>query len=274
MESIRDFIDDYGFLTFGRDYISVKNYVFSLQKILISAELTISNMIDCCKNGCFADANILLRKYRDDLFFALYVVVYDASKKITTSIDNEKIEKNIEKWLQNNLSDLQINTVLKQVGNYPYVEKAVKKYNLQKAFSEISTRLNNFVHGNGFSFYNQNVLAYKDEELFDQLSQINEDLRFITITFLFLIILCSPLYIMSTDYIDFLEMGQTPPDGSQCRIVFQITATLIQFGDCKHKLCRFFSDCRFKDCSIVSLQPIFRYCSDFSRAWIILLFTP
>ena len=215
MESIRDFIDDYGFLTFGRDYISVKNYVFSLQKILISAELTISNMIDCCKNGCFADANILLRKYRDDLFFALYVVVYDASKKITTSIDNEKIEKNIEKWLQNNLSDLQINTVLMQVGNYPYVEKAVKKYNLQKTFSEISTRLNNFVHGNGFSFYNQNVLAYKDEELFDQLSQINEDLRFITITFLFLIILCSPLYIMSTDYIDFLEMGQTPPDGSQ-----------------------------------------------------------
>ena len=27
--------------------------------------------------------------------------------------------------------------------------------------------------------------------------------------------LCAPLYIMSTDYIDHLEFGLTPPDGSQ-----------------------------------------------------------
>jgi len=34
-------------------------------------------------------------------------------------------------------------------------------------------------------------------------------------TFLFLLILCSPLSIMSTDYIDYLECGQTPPNDSQ-----------------------------------------------------------
>ncbi len=44
---------------------------------------------------------------------------------------------------------------------------------------------------------------------------IEYDMRFITVTFLFLLTICSPLAIMSTDYTDFLDMRETPPEGSQ-----------------------------------------------------------
>ena len=42
-----------------------------------------------------------------------------------------------------------------------------------------------------------------------------KDMRFITITFLFLLTLISPLSIMSTDYVDYLDCNETPPEGSQ-----------------------------------------------------------
>lgn len=42
-----------------------------------------------------------------------------------------------------------------------------------------------------------------------------DDMKYITVTFLFLLILCSPLSIMSTDYIDFLDFRENPPEDSQ-----------------------------------------------------------
>lgn len=76
-------------------------------------------------------------------------------------------------------------------------------------------RLNNFVHGNGVEFYNRNINAYKAHELQDYLKILANDMKYITVTFLFLLILCSPLSVMSTDYIDYLDCGYTPPEDSQ-----------------------------------------------------------
>ena len=58
-------------------------------------------------------------------------------------------------------------------------------------------------------------MAYSHDELLSILKTIEKDLRFITISFLFLIILFSPLSIMSTDYIDSLDLGLTPEENSQ-----------------------------------------------------------
>ncbi len=77
IESVEALISDFGFLSFGRDYLKFKDSVFSLQIISRSLELTISNVKLCCDGGCIADANTLLRKFRDDLFFYLYVLVCD-----------------------------------------------------------------------------------------------------------------------------------------------------------------------------------------------------
>ena len=209
------FLGDFSFLVLGRDNIVCKNYTFSLQKILISSQATLGNIIGCCKCFCLADAYTLLRKYRDDLFFCLYLVTYDANAKLDESKHTKKMETNIEQWCKDNLGDLNINEVLATIGASKWLQEAVRKYDLQKSFSRIGRQLNNYVHGNGFSFYNTNACFFNEKNIEEQLNAIVSMARYITTTFLFLLSLCSPHYIMSTDYIDHLEFGQTPPDGSQ-----------------------------------------------------------
>ena len=78
IKSTRDFFESFSFLQFGRDSFvfatptSLGN-LFCANGILISVEQTLESLESCCKLGNFSDAYILLRKYRDDLFFYLDV---------------------------------------------------------------------------------------------------------------------------------------------------------------------------------------------------------
>lgn len=214
-KSLESFVDDFSFLVLGRDNIVCKDYVFSLQKILNSSQATLSNVIECCKCYCLADAYTLLRKYRDDLFFCLYIVIYDRNAKLGITKNTEKMTTNIGRWCENSLSNLNISEVLSTIGNSAHLRDAVKKHHLQDSFDKIGKHLNNYIHGNGYSFYNVNAGSFDEKHIEKQLNDIVSTAQYITTTFLFLLVLSSPQYIMSTDYIDHLEFGQTPPDGSQ-----------------------------------------------------------
>lgn len=211
LKEIEKFIEEYGFLSSGRDYILCVNRVFSLQKILISAELTIGSIISCCEHYCISDANILLRKYRDDMFFYLYLVVYDSEYK--TGSDVQKIESIIEKWLNNELKNLYLTDILKTIGSSKGLREFVVKFNLQSKLDEVSNRLNKYTHGNGYKYYNNNILVNDNKQISKDLIQVINDIKFITIVVLFLTIICSPIQLMSTDYIDCLEFNQIPKEG-------------------------------------------------------------
>ena len=216
MREIKEFLCEFGFLSFGRDFIVCRNRIFSLQMVLTACELTAGSIIACCESGCMADAFSLLRKYRDDLFFYLYMVVYDSSSKQNDKTQKLlQMENNIERWINNDLCDLPIGTVMQAIGSSPQVKDAVTKYNLQSFFNTIGDRLNNYVHSNGVSFYNWNVNAYQGNSLERQMAILLKDMRFVTISFMFLLALCSPISIMSTDYIDYLDCNAIPPEESQ-----------------------------------------------------------
>lgn len=76
-------------------------------------------------------------------------------------------------------------------------------------------RLNNYVHSNGVAYYNRNIIAYMEDDFQKQMQTLLNDMCFITVTFMVLLTICSPLSIMSSNYIDCLEFNQTPPEGSQ-----------------------------------------------------------
>ena len=99
--ALESFLGDFCFLVLGRDNIACKNYAFSLQKILISSQATLGNIMGCCKCFCLVDAYTLLRKYRDDLFFCLYLVNYDVNIKARTTHSTSKMENNIDQWCKN-----------------------------------------------------------------------------------------------------------------------------------------------------------------------------
>jgi len=215
IKAIEEFVSSFGYLQSDSNLILCKTWPFSLQALITSVEFTTGNIIMCCEHACIADANTLLRKYRDDLFFYLYIVVYDSNRKLEPPFDTTRMEENISRWIQNGLDNLYIQDVLRAIGTSPLLKDAVATYKLKKSFDAIGNRLNNFVHGNGYAYYNRVIEAYKNNEFYSHLKALLDDLKYMTITFLFLHILCSPISVMSTDYIDYLDFGKTPPEDSQ-----------------------------------------------------------
>ena len=213
IQNISNFLSNLGFLSFGRDYIQCDKWMFSLQRVITSLELTTGNIINCCKSACLADANTLLRKYRDDMFFYLYLSLYNHELLCEQPVEHMK--EHIVKWINNELSGININFILKSISLSTCLKNAVAKYNLKETFSKIGKRLNNYVHGNGYIYYNQNILSYSEKELENILQTLVDDIKYITITFVFLLFLCSPSSFMSNDYIDYLEFNETPIEGSQ-----------------------------------------------------------
>ncbi len=216
MHDVEVFLSDFSFLSFGRNYVHCGKYTFSLKMISTSFEFTAGSIISCSESGCMADAYSLLRKYRDDLFFYLYIVVYDTREELGIKSSLEKhMETNIVRWVNNDLNNLHTSTVLQTIAQPPKVKDAVQKYNLKTYFDILGNRLNDYIHGNGISFYNRHVNADQRNSLQKQLQALLTDMRSITITFLFLLTLCAPFFIMSTDYVDCLDCNMTPTDGSQ-----------------------------------------------------------
>lgn len=216
LKKIECFLADFCFLTLGRDLVFTNKRTFSAQKLVISLELTMGNIISCCENGCIADACTLLRKYRDDLFFYLYIKVYDTSHRLNHKCpDAEKMRNRISSWVENEQKNLYVKEVLNAIESEPQIKEAVDKYNLRLSFDKIGRQLNNFVHSNGYMFYNHNISAYRNNEFFIELKSLADNAVYFTTVFIFLLALCSPSSIMSTDHIDYLECGQTPPEESQ-----------------------------------------------------------
>ena len=217
LKEIELFLNEFGCLSVDRPFIICRNnHILSLQMVLLSLEFTAGSIISCCEFGCLADANTLLRKYRDDIFFYLYIVIYDRNKFEESVADKiVEMENNIESWINNNLIDLHIGDVLKTIAFFPEMHSVIKKYRLKSFIDRVGNRLNNFVHSNGVAYYNRGIIGYKSGELQREMRMILDDMSLITVSFLFLLTLCSPITIMSTDYVDCLDFNIQPPTGSQ-----------------------------------------------------------
>lgn len=219
METIEAFWEDFEELSWGRDFVLHNCRIISLQNVLCSCKFTAGSVIACGETGCIADANTLLRKYRDDLFFYLYIAVYSESGKIDSCAEiSKEMNANIERWIMDNLIDLHIGTVLKDIASFPPIKEAEETYKLKPFFDSLGKKLNNYVHSNGLSFYNRQITDFQIPIIRKQMRELSSDMRFITVSFMFLLTLCSPSFIMSSDYVEYLECNLTPPEDCQYKV--------------------------------------------------------
>ena len=142
LKEIELFLNEFGCLSVDRPFIICRNnHILSLQMVLLSLEFTAGSIISCCEFGCLADANTLLRKYRDDIFFYLYIVIYDRNKFEESVADKiVEMENNIESWINNNLIDLHIGDVLKTIAFFPEMHSVIKKYRLKSFIDRVGNR--------------------------------------------------------------------------------------------------------------------------------------
>lgn len=217
---IRNFIYELGFLTFGRDNILIHQIgVINGNQILDSASRTVESIRYCCLNGNFADAYSLLRKYRDDIFYYIYMLVVGEKTDIMQFFELNNLsvdEKNIYDWAKNQQSDVYIGVVFKAIATLPRVNDVIKKYKLKDSFDKLATKLNNYAHSNGHSYYN---FSYKrmdmNRTIKKNCDEFEKAVIYITMSFLMVLIVIRPGLIMAEDYIDYLDCGDNPPDGSQ-----------------------------------------------------------
>ena len=161
LSQIRDFLSELGYLTFGRD-MSVFRQAGAVNgnTILDSATRTMESIRFCCMNANFADAYYLLRKYRDDLFYYVYLFAVEDKSDFMQYVDVQQLnedEKNIWDWVHNQQKDLHIGSVLKCIASHPSARKAVQDFRLKDSFDKIADKLNNYVHSNGYRFYNESL---------------------------------------------------------------------------------------------------------------------
>lgn len=216
IKSTYEFLEYFDYLQSDKNILHTRSFKIIMPSgILRSALRTLLSIRLCCDHGNFSDANILLRKYRDDLFFYLYVVLGYYDTKATNQKETIGYEKNVEAWMNNNLSNLFITDVFRYIGEHPTLRQAVKKYNLHSVFNRIGEVLNNYTHGNGIKYYNKWLHAYADDDIEELTRDFPEQLGYFTVTYVFLLVLINPLFIMSTDYVDSLECGREPIPDSQ-----------------------------------------------------------
>lgn len=76
--------------------------------------------------------------------------------------------------------------------------------------------MDNSVHSNGFNHVllncNTVYLKNKREKQLENISEILNQLMTIQVAFIFHL---NPTYFMASDYMDYMECGETPPEGSE-----------------------------------------------------------
>lgn len=99
-----------------------------------------------------------------------------------------------------------------------HINKIVSEHKLQETWDNIGKNLNKYVHGNG-KIYSQLNYVNLDSKTIDKIfNDITFKLSYIVSVFVVLLILVKPHIIPSIEYIDALELGLQPVEGSQYNI--------------------------------------------------------
>lgn len=226
-------------------------YILSCESVM-SAMNTIQSIDYCCKRGFYADAFTLVRKYRDDLFqylFLLKVVSsirgmtdeelseYDITdvqsfmemlaKEIEILDSGERkseMDKAVEAWFFGTLIfDENEKDRKKYFGTSKY-KSFIENSNDQVSFmmktyfndvwSNVNRILNNYVHANGYQYIVANYAMNIDGK--QMLNEVVTVMQNVTSIFLCVLAVIAPTKMQSADYIDALELGIEPEQGSEC----------------------------------------------------------
>jgi len=194
------------FMTMGtKSVLNIDTYVYSsIQGTLQSIKLVL-------KDGQINDAYALIRKYQDAIIMNVYTNLYLSDNH---SLDNF-IVKRIQGWMDG--SEQLPN--FRAMTNYIKDNKATKTLydliNIDDRYERIRDRCNNNTH---YNFY-RNVML-NDSKVYNQnrskyLDTIHHDLKHLVLMHLAYIFSIAEHYMASSDYMDHLDCGMNPPEGSQ-----------------------------------------------------------
>lgn len=186
--------------------INLDTYVYS------SIQGTLESIKDILIKGRINDSYALLRKYYDSTIINIYSNLY-LSDNVT--IENF-IVKQINDWLRgtDKLPDYRI--MSKYIRESPNLMPITKLLHKDEKYKNIRERCNDHTHYNYYSnlLLNDNEIFLHDKRL-KALDSFSNDLEDIFIQHFSYLFYLNDYYMMSSDYVDSLDLGLTPEKDSE-----------------------------------------------------------
>ena len=211
LKSMMQFYDSismscYSFISRGtQGIINYASYVYT------AIEGTLDSISTLLAKGRINDAYTLIRKLFDDILLEIYM---DVTLKDKFSLDNLIVEE-VNKWIEGRHRIPKTGKILN------FLEKSEKTKELYPLLGwdtylkNIRELLDDSVHSNRFHLMllNCNNVYIEDRERHIKNCEIVLNQLFLLhLSFIFHL---NPQYLMASNYMDYMEMGMTPPEGCE-----------------------------------------------------------
>lgn len=163
------------------------------------------------KHGRVNDAYSLVRKYHDGIIAGTYINVYIAEKY---SLDNFVVEM-IQKWVNNKQKLPSSEKMLDVIRKYQPLEELEKLFDFDGLYYRIRRLSNGNTHYNKLYYlWLNNNMIYNPNRV-KELDNIHTCILHLFILHFAYMYSLNPEYMMSSDYVDALDLGMKPEEGSQ-----------------------------------------------------------
>lgn len=210
LEQVADFYDGLSYttmhwVTFGSRAINFDTYIYG------SIKGTINSMKLLLTYGKVNDAYALLRKYHDSCIINSYAIAYLDEH---ASIDNFIVQK-IDNWLKGTEKLPEFNILKQYLERYAKLGGINALLKKDDRYKEIRSRCNDHMHYNFFQCMMANDKDVYINSRMTYLDQLSLDLKDLFVQHLAYVFTLNEHYMSSTDYIDALDVGIEPEEGSQ-----------------------------------------------------------
>lgn len=213
-KTINDFKEFYSSISMGvmtfigqgtKSLFNLDTYFYS------SISGTLESINDILLKGKINDSYALLRKFYDSTMINIYTNLY---LKDNFSFENLIVEK-IENWRNGTETIPEYRVISKYIKESEKLKPISDLLKIDNRYKEIRDRCNDHTHYNYFHNLLINDNQIFTEKRIDLLTIFENDLINIFIQHFSYIALLNEHYMMSSDYIDSLEMGMAPEENSQ-----------------------------------------------------------
>jgi hypothetical protein len=185
--------------------LNLDAYVFS------SVKGTLDSIREILSNGRINDSYALLRKYYDSTIINVYTNLYLNDH---FNLDNFIVE-HIDNWRKGTETIPEYRVISKYIKDSTILKPITDLLLKDKLYKNVRDRCNDHTHYN--YYYN---LLLNDNEIYltnrvKALDTFSADLTAVFVQHFAYLFYLNDHYMMSTDYVDYLEAGMTPEEGSQ-----------------------------------------------------------
>jgi hypothetical protein len=203
-----EFLSDsaFRFVSLGvKRALGVHSHVYlSMRATLLSIQSTVSR-------GRLGDAYALLRRYYDSVIIDTYTNAYLPDNH---SLENWVVEK-IDSWVRGDSALPRLPEMYAYIRSSEKTAPMSRLLNSDDRYKQIRDRCNDHLHYNFYRYVQLNDGRVHLPERPERMDELRRDVRDVFVMHLAFAFFLNDAYMMASNYVDALDCGVTPAEGSQ-----------------------------------------------------------